>query len=233
VTPPGETLLALLGTRNDRGISLSRAFVGSQASGGPLARFLPDRRGRALDLYLLLHALAGPTGDPVTLASQVWARALGVDDLSTPEVLISRTWSWLEAEELVATERAGRLRSVRLLSEDGSGSAFAVASEDGDDRFFVPYTYFLGNYHNRINLAGKSVLLASLSLRGGFSFVSGPPASWYGISRDSVKRGLRVLLTLGLMTVESRHVSDPLTTTGYRVERRYVIAPPFAGGGLR
>jgi hypothetical protein len=225
VRPPGETLAALLdkGGR-PRSIVVDRAFVGPPGSGGPLARFLQDRRGRALDLYLLLHAVAGEAAEPVALPASVWARALGIDDIASPEVLLSRTWTWLERERLVTTRRAGRLRAASLLHADGSGSLYRPPV---DAPLVLPHAYFLGNFHNRIRLAGKAVLLAALAQNGEFAFVSGPPATWHGLSRDSVKRGLRVLLILGLMNVESVQRRDPLSAAAYKLERRYALAGPF------
>ena len=217
MTAPAATLVALL-AKGDRGpIRLEPAFVGSEDAGGPLARFLRERRGRALDLYLLLRAVVPPSGKAVALPAIVWARALGVDDLASPDVLISRNWSWLEEHGLVWSERRGRLRAVRVADAPQAGDPFAL-----------PDAYFLGNYHNRVSLAGKVVLLVALSRGGRFSFVSGPPPSWHGLSRDSVKRGIRVLLTLGLLGVDTVRVADALTTAGYRVDRRYALQPPFA-----
>lgn len=227
---PRTTLEAVLRKSPERDVLLTRKFVGPDDHGGPVAIFLTERRGRALDLYLLFRAVAGPKGDPVALPSVVWARALRLDDLSSPEVAISRAWSWLEEEKLVTTERHGRLRSIAPMSDDGTGAPF-VDPRDGepDSWFSLPFAYFLGNYHNRIGLAGKCVLLAALAHGGVFSFVSGPPPAWHGMSQDSVKRGIRLLLTLGLVIGETRRVPDLLTASGYRVERRYQLTPALGG----
>lgn len=224
--PSDSTLGALLRTAPEPRVVLGVDLLGTSEGGGSIARFLRERRGRALDLYLLFRAVAGPHGGAVALPAIVWARALGLDDLSSPEVTISRTWTWLEEAQLVRTQRAGRQRVVSLLSEDGSGEAF-LNPRDRSDWFVIPFAYFLGNYHNRINVAGKCVLLAALANRGTFEFTSGPPASWYGFSRDSVKRGIRVLLTLGLLVGETQRVPDPLTAAGYRLERRYAVTVPL------
>jgi hypothetical protein len=228
VRAPDATLVALLRQAPNSSIVLGNIFAGSENAPGPLARFLQERRGRALDLYLLLRALAVQADQPVALPATVWARALGLADLVAPETLISRNWSWLESERLVGSVRVGRLRGIVPLAEDASGRSFESAARNHGEQFRLPYGYFLGNFHNRINLAGKTVLLASLSHGGRFAFVSGPPPTWHGLSSDTVKRGLRVLLTLGLLLGESIRVPDPLTSAGYRVERRYVLADPFA-----
>lgn len=206
---------------------LGAEFVGSKSHGGPLAEFLPERRGRALDLYLLLRAVAGPAGGPVALPSVVWARALGLDDLSSPEATVSRTWTWLEQARLVETARHGRLRSVRPLADDASGGSFVSPQTTAGRWFSIPFAYFDGNYHNRIGLAAKCVLVVALAHRGQFTFVSGPPATWHGLSRDSIKRGIRVLSALGLLVGETRRIPDALTAAGFRMERRYEVAQPF------
>lgn len=221
---PGATLIALLRDGGES-IPLDMDLVGPERCGGPLARFLQERRARALDLYLLLSAATSGRHDAVTFPSAVWARALGIDDIASPDVQISRNWSWLEGEGLVSTERQGRLRAVRLVAV--SRSVEAVGERQDRRVFAVPTAYFVGNFHNRINLAGKVVLLAGLARGGRFSFVSGPPSSWHGLTRDTVKRGIRVLMTLGLLRAESTRIVDPMTAGGYRVERRYTLQPPF------
>ena len=220
MTAPGVTLDELLRHGDSGPIPLDVDLAGSEDSRGPLTSFLQDRRGRALDLYLLLAAVSAGGNDAVVFPSAVWARALGIDDIASPEVQISRNWSWLEREGFVATERQGRLRSVRLVrGEPGLGGTGRV--------FWLSNAYFLGNYHNRVNLAGKVVLLAGLARGGRFSFISGPPVSWHGMSQETVKRGIRVLLTLGILRVDSVRVTDAMTAAGYRVERRYALQRPF------
>jgi hypothetical protein len=217
------TLRALLGDADGYRITLGQRFVGSDNAAGPLARFVRDRRGRALDMYLLLVAGWETENEPVALPALVWARALGVADLATPEVLISRNWSWLERERLVSTERAGRTLAVTPLCEDGSGRPY----ERPVSSFALSHAYFIANYNNRVSLAGKAVLFLALAHGESLSFISGPPPIWHGLSRDTIKRGLRVLVTLGILAAEGVRVDDPLTTAGYRLERRYMVLPPF------
>ena len=105
-------------------VPLRRSFLqhrGAERGRGPLAAFA--KRSTALDLYLLVHALASAPPWDVALPNRVWARLLGVDEEApATATLIARQWSWLEKEQrLLASVRDGRQRRVTLLREDASG----------------------------------------------------------------------------------------------------------------
>src|SRR4051812_9036810 len=84
-TNSAQTLAYLLERNQRRRFApLSRAFVqrrAKPAGPGPLAAFVGARREHALDLYLLLHAVASAPPWDVSEYLPVWARALGI---STP-----------------------------------------------------------------------------------------------------------------------------------------------------
>lgn len=95
-----ETVAALLERSNRLAVPIRRSFVQLARRGGgegPLARFVHDRRVRALDLYLLAHAVASAPPYKVSFPAAVWTRALGLSSHSSSETLISRTWTWLES----------------------------------------------------------------------------------------------------------------------------------------
>lgn len=224
-----ETVEAILERSNRDFVPIRRSFV--QASGhgggaGPLARFVNQRRGRALDLYLLCHAVASSPPYDASFASQVWARALGIEGKSGSSSAISRSWTWLEDEQLIASVRRGRRKVVTLLKEDGSGEAYSHPGRQG--RYLkLPYAYWRGNFHNRIGLPAKAVLLIALSQRPSFVLPAEQGANWYGISRETIQRGLRTLRTLGLLEGTPRTKKAPLSPLGITREMHYSLKEPF------
>jgi hypothetical protein len=197
---------------------------------GPLASIVRERRRRALDLYLLVHALASSSPWDTTLAAPVWARLLGLEG-SAAASTISKQWTWLEGQRLVKTSRSRRMRQVVLLREDGSGRPYThpglpAGSAEGD-YFHLPYSYWRGRFQDRFDLPTKAVLLIALSLQDDFIFPLEHASRWYGISRTTLQAGLRTLRTLGFLDMRVRYREAPLTPTGYTVERHYSLKEPF------
>lgn len=229
-----ETIGALLERSGRDYVPVRRSFVQRRSRGGgagPLAGFVRNRRGRALDLYLLAHAVASAPPYDVALPAAVWGRALGLTSQSSAAALVSKSWAWLEHQRLIDSRREGRVKRVTLLYEDASGRPYKHPGEQGtEDRghyFKLPHAYWRGNFHNRIGLPAKAVLLIALSLRDDFILPTERGADWYGLSRDTVRRGLRDLRLIGLLDRRELRKEAPLTASGYTLERRYTLRPPF------
>jgi hypothetical protein len=190
-----------------------------------------NRRTRALDLYLLGHAVASAPPYDAAFPAAVWARALGLGDYGSAETAVSKNWTWIETQQLVTTRRRSRVREVTLLREDGSGEPYRHPGEEGAERrghyFKLPYEYWEGNFPNRISLSAKAVLLIGLSLRDDFVLPTEKGARWYGLSRDTVRKGLRDLRLLGLLEMREQRKPAPLAAAGFTLERRYSMRPPF------
>ncbi len=185
-----------------------------------------NHRSRALDLYLLAHAVASAPPFDVRFPAAVWARALGVTDQPSAGSMISKQWSWLEKQQLIQSRRVGRLREVTLLKEDGSGNPYSHPGKEGN-YFKLPYAYWRGNFHNRMGLPAKAVLLIALSLRDEFILPTKQGAVWYGLSRDTVRKGLRTLRLLGVLDMAEVPKKAPLAPLGFALERRYSLRDPF------
>jgi hypothetical protein len=145
-----------------------------------------------------------------------------------------RTWNWLEEQQLVQSARRGRLREIRFLREDGSGRPYRHPGKDEErrgDYFKLPYVYWHGSYPGRLGLPAKSLLLIALSLGDDFLLPHERGATWYGLSRDTVARGLSTLLRLGLLHVRLVEKKAPLSPKGVTLERRYTLRPPFGPAG--
>lgn len=229
-----ETVEALLERSGRDEVPIRRSFVQRPERGGgpgPLAGFVRHRRVRALDLYLLAHAVASAPPYDAAFPASVWARALGLRDYSSSATLVSKSWTWLEEGRLVETRRRRRLREVTLLYEDGSGRPYRHPGEQGAEErghyFKLPYSYWRLNIHNRIGLPAKAVLLIALSLRDDFILPTERGAAWYGLSRDTVRKGLRDLRLLGFLAMREVRKQAPLSAHGFTVERKYMLRPPF------
>jgi DNA-binding transcriptional ArsR family regulator len=178
---------------------------------------------------VLGRAVASHEPFDVALSSRVWARALGLGEPSSSAATISQSWTWLEEQRLVTSARRGRLREIRFMREDGSGQPYRHPGREGD-YFKLPYSYWEGRYPGRLNMPAKALLLIALSLNPDFWLPHEHGARWYGLSRDTVSRGLSTLLRLGLLEVRYERKKAPLSPKGFTEERRYALRPPFGTG---
>jgi hypothetical protein len=200
-----ETLADLLSpVRQRRRIStpIRRGFLQDTEGEGveaPLQWFVTERRERALDLLMLLHCTASAEPWDVAMPAMAWARALDMPETIGSETTISKNWSWLESKRLIRSERSNRVRRVYMMLENGSGDDYL--RPDGRNRGFfgLPFVYFTGRWHREISLPGKAVLLIALAQPATFTLVTERAAGWYGISADTLQRGLDELRDLGLL----------------------------------
>lgn len=194
-----------------------------------MAAFVAHRRKRALNLYLLIHSLASTEPWDVALRSRRWAAALGMPDTAASRVAISRASKWLEENRLIRSEKEGSLRRIYLLDETGSGAPYAhPARSKTPDYFKLPYAYWYEGWHENLSLPAITVLLIGLSLESSFLLPHEASARWYGVSKDTIRRGIRDLVELELVTFHSRLKRAPNSPTGAAEERRYVLKGPFA-----
>lgn len=226
-----EELFASRGGRRDF-VPIARSFLQQRRAGGgaaPLSWFVGARRRRALDLYLLAHALASTEPYDVALPAGEWALALGLADSASSRVLISSSWSWLESRKLVRSDKDGRLRRVWLTDESGSGEPYRHGRARGQlDYFKLPYAYWLEGWRDRLDLPATAALLIALSLPASFILPHRRGGEWYGLSRDTMRRGLNTLIRNELLMVRVTIRSAPRSPTGAIEQRRYTLSGPFA-----
>ncbi len=237
-----QTISELLRRSGRDAVPIRRSFTQLRTRGGgegPLAAFVRERRRRALDLYLLAHAICSAPPFDVTLESIVWGRLLGLEGSSVGPT-ISRQWAWLEEQRLVATHRTSRFRTIVLLREDGSGDPYThpgVARTESKraegDYFSLPHAYWRMGLQDRVALPTKAVLLIALSRpEDRFILPLEHASKWYAISQDSLRAGIRQLQMMTLLDVEHVTKPAPLTARGFRTERRYTLRPPYGPRAL-
>jgi hypothetical protein len=224
-----ETLADLLGRSRRSAVPIRRVFLQlPDRRPGPLSRFVEGRRALALDLWLLVHAGASSAPWDVRQPAMSWARMLDMPQTTGSETTISRNWTWLEKELLVHTERDHRQRKVTLLKEDGSGENFDRAT--GKDRGFfkLPYAYFTDRLHGDLKLPGKATLLICLAQNPTFTLPTEAASKWYGVSADTLQRGLDELRERELIRVWSRQKKAPRARYGVTTVNHYALQGPFA-----
>lgn len=230
---PDETLEDLLNFKRQRRQStpIRRGFlqdVEGEGEAAPLHYFVAERRGRALDLLLLLHCGAGAEPWDVELPAMAWARALNMPLTTGSETTVSKSWTWLEDRLLITSDRHNRRRRVFLLAEDGSGEEYARPTGENRGFFHLPFAYFTERWHEQLKLPGKVALLIALGQRPGFVLPSKRVPEWYGISADTWLRGLDELRELGLLETWMTARKAPRARLGFTQDFHHKLTGAFA-----
>jgi hypothetical protein len=236
-----ETRAALLARSKREFTPINKLFVqaapGSMCRHGPLAGFVRNRDLRGLQAYLLLLGITS-SGDSqdgwsTTLPIGVWARAFGTTRYATQAsaaTAVSKVLTRLEQRHLIARERRGRERKIRvtLLREDGSGQAYTRPGKGNTDRFLrLPHCFWLDGWYERLDLSATAMLLVALHAKHNFELPTERVPDWYGWSADTAERGLATLEEFGLLTHTTRLKKAPLSPTGLTKVNRYLLHEPF------
>lgn len=231
---PEETLYDLLNPtrqRRRRTTPIRRSFLQDPQGEGeqaPLRWFVRDRRELALDLFLLLNCTASAEPWDVEMPALAWARALDMRLTMGSETTVSKNWTWLEEHKLIRSERHHRVRKVFMLTEDGSGREYARPKKGEPRGFFgFPFVYFNDRWHKELSLPGKAVLLIALSKKSTFTLVTEREAEWYGVSADTLQRGLDDLRDHGLLTTWLVTRKAPRARLGFTSVGHHRLNPPF------
>jgi hypothetical protein len=237
-----ETVAAFVeaSDRRGRAAPVRRQFLQGGQQGipvpGPLSAIVRSRDEIALDLYLLHRVRSSSAPFDVATHSAVWARAAGIgigDD--TGSAAVSKVWRRLEEKyRLIRRERRGRLAKIIALREDGSGKPYEIPTgRTWNDRYFkIPFAYWLDEqrWYSTLSLRGKAGLLIALSLPSPFILPAERAPAWYGISADTLERGLRELTDRGALGRVLKVRKAPLAPAGKtrvaEYDRLGSFAPP-------
>lgn len=230
-----RTVEALLAASRRKGsVPISRKFVqrGTQKAPvpGPLQGIVKAHDTRALDLFLIHRAAASGGAWDVARAGTVWARILGLPDSPSGAQAVSKAFARLDKRDrLVQRARAGRKSKVTSLSEDGSGAAYTPPETE---YFKLPYEYWTSKdrWYAQLTLPAKATLLIALSLPNSFLLPTEKAAPWYGLSTDTVERGLRELQSAGLLWRDKIMRENWLESNVQSFEFRYTLMGVFAHG---
>ena len=139
----------------------------------------------------------------------------------------------LERHSLVIRQRWKRMAKVTLLCEDGSGLPYTSPGARRESYLQVPTALWTKadstdtRWYRALTLPELAVLLIARSHGDNFRLPYEDAAKWYGISADSIARGLRGLQRRDLLDVTKTYKKAPLSPVGYTAELRYTLQAPF------
>lgn len=222
-------------------IDLLQRLVDGTKCPGPARHLVNAGDRRGLLLYLLLITKASSEPWDAALPAAAWARALGLPlpESKTARSNVSKIWMRLERHGLVERRRKERLADVFLLKEDGQGKDYEPPGSVGDRYFRVPLQLWTEGpdadhrWYEVLDLPELIVLLIGRSLGDGFRLPAESGPDWYGISADTISRGLLGLQRRDLLSVDKSYKKAPLSAVGYTAEHRYTLKPPLGPVGRR
>jgi hypothetical protein len=237
ILPPpsqADTIDELLTRSNRDAVPIRKTFLqqgrGQPRKPGPIRAICRHRDERGLDLYLVLHAIASGEPYDTKMPAAVWARVLGLSESASARSAVSKTLGRLEHDyQLIRRSREGNEIRIMLLDEDGSGADYTrPTGQTIEDRYLqLPHSYWAQGWHLRLSLRAKVVLMIGLSLDDGFPLPAERGPDWYGLSADTLQRGLAELQQAGLLDVDQRFEKATLSATGWIEVRRYTLSAPF------
>lgn len=226
------------------GAPLRRDFVqqpgrDGKPSAGPLADLVATGDRRGLILYLLLVTKCSAEPWNAALPSAVWARALGheLPTSKSARTMVSKTWLRLERHKLVRRERRERLADVFLLREDGHEEDYTSPGSDHLPYFRAPLDLWTDGpesnkrWYQVLSLPELAVMLIGRSLGDNFLLPQEKAHRWYGISPDTIGRGIAGLKARDLLHDDKSFKPAPLSAVGYTEEHRYTLLTPFGPVG--
>lgn len=242
---PAATTIALLKSAKRGYLPLRKRFVqrpddeavtlkdGTRTRGSLLADFVGGRQERALEAFLLLHALE-PVLDGSPLPMATWARMLSVRAQCSPAAAAT-AFATLERMRLATVVKADSATLITPLLEDGSGEAWTKPGSNGGDVgkgfFTVPYEYWTDGLAGSLRLPGKTMLLIMLcetSKSTSFAMAVERARAWYGVSERTAERGYRELSAAGLLKVHIQRVADARHPLGLREVYHRALEAPFS-----
>ncbi|WP_454116067.1 hypothetical protein [Microbacterium aurum] len=201
-----ETIAAMLAAskRPSRTVAVRNSFVQGGTKGsptpGPIAAMVKAHDRQGLDLFLLHRLMASAEPWDAGKDAGVWSRALGLaeSDQQMHAERVSRIFRRLdESYHLVTRDKARRNGKVTSLCEDGEGDPYTSPTKH---YFRVPFEYWEEEWHRKLSMPGKVVLLIALTQKPGFVIPSTQVKSWYGISDDTWANGIGELMRAQLLT---------------------------------
>jgi hypothetical protein len=207
--------------------------AGSRAS--TLARFVHERKHRALLLYLLLLTCwpwLEKRDEP--LQSDVWTRALTARGAPTwtPSTL-SRAWADLAELGLITKAREQRLVRAVPRREDAAEDYSAPGGrKDREHAYFIlPGEFWTDEVFAKLSLPALAMLLVvakETNAKTDFRMTYSNAYEWFGIKPKTAQAGLGELERLGLVHQRAQVVKAGLSPTGQTVHMWYSLTGAFS-----
>lgn len=236
---PTEQRTALLGEAKRGYAQIRKIFVQRPNTEAVrpslLAAFVRGRKERALEAFLLLHALQTILdGTPLHLGT--WARILSTKKKVEPAEAM-KAFQTLETLKLVSIAGSRTVPVITPLREDGSGELWTRPGSDPDEGglgyFTIPFAYWTSGLADRLTVPGKAMFLITLKetqdpKKPSFPLAYERAQEWYGISERSAERGFSELSRDGLLLTKVVKRPDPRHPLGRREEWWRALASPYA-----
>lgn len=211
-----------------------------------LGRMVTARQRRELLLYMLvLTAWPWLQKRSKPFPSDVWTRALSIDDSEKDETIrknaltwspstLSRAWKTLEELRLIEPRGKREERWVRITPRrEDAADAYSIPGGRKDrynTYFTLPDRFWLKSDFARLALPGLAMLLIIAKETSGKAEVwltQESVAKWYGISRTTVQAGLKELADAGLLHTRVKTIKAPLSPNGITKQIHYSLTGDY------
>ena len=198
---------------------------------GPLSEIVRKRYHHALDVYLLILAATSSPPHRLHVNPDFWALLVRrpPQSLRNARLALYRSLEILDSLDLVRQETRLGMPTFQLLDESGNGELYFHPATRHARYLTLPHSYWEHGLDRSLDLPGKAVLLLARSLRpSGFTLPLAHSMDWYGISSDTLRRGMDELIRAKLVRYTKKDVPSPRAPRGTSVRRTYVLAGPVA-----
>jgi hypothetical protein len=205
---------------------------GAPPEPGPLSEIVRQRRHHALDLYLFVLAATARPPHQLHVNPEFWARLMRRPDqsLRNSRLAVWRSFETLDELGLLWQETHLGAPRFQLLREDGGGDPYIHPAKTGDRYFTLPHGYWTRGFDRTLDLPGKVVLLFARSRGRYFTLPLANAKRWYGISPDTLRRGMDELVRAKVVHYEKATVPASAAPRGTTVRRTYTLIGPLAHG---
>jgi hypothetical protein len=244
VSTPHDTRSDFLRVSGSGYLVVRQHFVQFDASqskrSATLSTMVSERKHRALVLYLLLLTVWPFLRSRPPFSSAIWIRAL--TSRHGPQwnrSELSKAWTQLVELGLVEREREGRLSLVRPRREDGKAD---YTPPNGTKKmwseayFTLPGALWTEEWFAKLNLAELAVLLIvakETTTKDEMYVTEDRVHEWYGISPNTLRKGVQGLERNGLLKRRPERRKAPLTSLGYTIRWWYSLTGPFSSADRR
>jgi hypothetical protein len=223
----------LLASRRDA-VPIRERFLqirGDPPEPGPLSELVRGGYDHALDVYLLILAATSSPPHRLYINPDFWALLTRKrsQSLRNARRVLYRSLDALSDLELIRQETHLGVPLYRILDESGSGNAYFHPATRGDRYLTLPHAYWERGFDRRLELPGKVVLLLARSLKPeSFTLPLANAMQWYGVSPDTLRRGMDELVKAKLVRYTKEDVASAKAPRGTVVRRTYTLLGPVA-----
>ncbi|MDX6453832.1 MAG: hypothetical protein QOH16_3881 [Gaiellaceae bacterium] len=197
---------------------------------GPFSEIVRKRHHHALDAHLLMLAAAAEPPHQLHVNPDFWAVLLRrpSQSLRNSRLALYRSIDTLGDLGLLTQESKLGAPRLQLLGENGSGERYLHPTKTGDRYFTLPHEYWTLGLDRKLELPGKAVLLLARSLKRYFTLPLANAMNWYGISSDTLRRGMDELVQARIVRYQKANVPTLKAPRGTTVRRTYTLVGALA-----